>query len=261
MAKAAKGAATARALMDQVVSDAAGEGDDGPATQPGRPHPTDPAWTGWVLAQLHESEVWETDDGRRLPYAKGLRRFARTHLVIDESTSDVRGLLNTGDGPTVAVVHTIVLAERVAGLPLRASGVACRGPFNLDDRMQSYPAEVADTVAEARALTRLLGLSVVTKDEIKGSPLPATLQQGATISAAQAKQLEKLLKVANLGVPGFLAAGKKSLGRLEDMPTERFFLVCKYLDGYARRLAAGEQTDDDERVRRESGPYDAAWRG
>jgi hypothetical protein len=87
------------------------------------------------------------------------------------------------------------------------------------------------------------------------------VQQSVRLSAAQCKQLEKLLKVADLGVPGFLASGKRPLARMEDMPTESFFLVCKFLDGYAKRLAADQLTEEDERIRRASGSYDAGWRG
>ena len=254
MAKSKPKTAQALDVLNQVVPEA---GDDAEVPVLLAPHPTAREWTDWVLAQLRDDEAWESDDGRRLPYAKGLRRFARTFLNIAESVSRVASVSDAGGGLTVAVEHTIQLAEPFEGLPMRVSGVCCRGPGNLSNHMSSYPAEVADTVAEGRALTRLLGLSVVTKDELKGdASLPSAVQTSSLITPAQVLQLRKLRKVADLDPNGFVAmATNPPLTRLEDMSSERFQRAAKFLSEYSSRRQTGAATPDDERVASECGPY------
>ncbi len=238
-----------RDLLDEVTPVA--DEDAGATEAVAVPHPSSPLWTSWVLSQLEDDEAWESEDGRRLPYTKGLRRFVRSLLSVDESVSRVVEVTDLDGQLAVTVEHTIQLASPYDGLPRRVTGVSCRMPANLNDRMVIFPAEVADTVAEGRALTRLLGLTVVTKDEVKGDPaMPLAVQTSARVTPAQVLSLKKLLKVANLGVEGFLKSGRFPLARIEDMPAEVYFRTCKFLAAYHARRQKGEAPADDETLAR-----------
>ena len=256
-------------VLDTVVPEGPGGRPAAPDDPPlDRPSPTSPDWTPWVLAQLEDGEKWEGEDGRVLPYTKGLRRFARALFAEGGMRTDVQvhPPLSNGDGqpPTVLVVHHIELFDPPPGVPHAAAGVACRGPFNVNGKAANFPGETADTVAEGRALTRLLGLNTITKDEMgagKADELPAAVPLSPTISAAQLKQLEAICRRANVNPAGLPGAGKtRSFDRVENMQATVFFRLAKYLDDVMKRRAAAVLTADDEQFLSKAGPFDPNWR-
>lgn len=253
-------------VLDEVVPEGAPGGPPPPPDEAplGRPSPTSPDWTPWVLAQLEDGEKWEGEDGRVLPYTKGLRRFARQFLQLEASEAVVHSVI-PGDGPpTVTVVHHLRVEGPPPGIPSSVSAAATRGPFNVNGKAANFPGETADTVAEGRALTRLLGLNTITKDEMgagKADELPAAVPVSATISSAQLRQLESICRRANVNPAGLPGAGKrKTFARVEEMSTEVFWKLAKYLDDVMKRRAAGGLTADDEQFLSKAGDFDPNWR-
>ena len=142
--------------VEDVVGIKAGEHDI--IVDPSRPLMTDPTWQDYVMGFFEKSEMY---DGK--PKVQGLRRVAE--LLLGEITFsgpvNVYPSTNENAPGRATVTFAVEFESRV-----RFSDVADVWHGNTDDMIAVFPAAMASTRAEARALRKALRLSIVSADEL-----------------------------------------------------------------------------------------------
>jgi hypothetical protein len=119
-------------------------------------------WTPWVLSQLADDEFFNGN-----PKVDGLRRIANKILgdIVESKTE----LQFSPSGKMIAAVVTVTFNNN--GSFHRISGAADAGDHSLDEKYKKYPAAMAETRAEGRALRKALRLKgVVASEEIAEPP-------------------------------------------------------------------------------------------
>ncbi len=231
--------------------------------EPDRPLQTDEGWTEWVLSQLSDDEVYETERKTKHPTVAGLRRFIDKNFNIHSSVSNVNGVfINSGDPyPTSTVVHKLrVSPNNIAPIGYENSitewsGCATAGPFNNNVKF-TYPTECAETRAKGRAYTSLLGLKTCTKDEIN----EITTKVSRTITAPQIKQLDTFCKRLNIDVIKYINSGAAKYKKIEDVPSNKYNEMFDYLNLVQQAQHDKKLTEKDkERLESYTG-YNPNWR-
>ena len=116
--------------------------------------------------QLRPDEIIEKD-GTKLVLIKGLRRIADENKLISNTNVDITVIplsMNDRDFPYVAATYTI--SSQVEDKTVNFVGTADAWIGNTDEQVSAYPAAVAETRAESRALKRLLNINILCESEI-----------------------------------------------------------------------------------------------
>ncbi len=127
------------------------------------PTPSDPEWTDYVVSLLSDNELY-----KGLPTANGLRRVCeRLYGEIIESQTEV--LSNQSNlARYAAVKHTIVVRDDT-GVIKRVSACVDGYSNDLPVPFNKHLIATLDSKAEAKALRRLLKLTIVSFEEVDQS--------------------------------------------------------------------------------------------
>lgn len=210
-----------------------------------------PLWTEYILDQLNENEVWVDEKGQRYPRVKGLRRIMGVLFPYGwESTSKVHSVIPGNKMPTVTVVHTISVNPTNPfdrGFATTSSGVATCGEHNLDTNFP-YPAESAETRARGRAYVNLLGLNVVTKEEIVKN-VQKSEDEASCDDSKITVTVQKLLSVRckRIGVDAlsFVNIGKVKYDALSSVDQKKYNEMNKELNRIEQAITIVENNGKD----------------
>jgi hypothetical protein len=146
---------------------------------------TSPEWQNYVLSQFSPDELYQ---GKH-PNVNGLRRVVE--LVIGPiisgrvNTKDVTYHDSYGGGFRVTAEYEITIMSKTGEVVF--SSVADAGPDNTDKIYRRYPAAMAETRAEARALRKALKIQVAASEELskvaEEDDEPASSVQVSTIKS------------------------------------------------------------------------------
>lgn len=113
---------------------------------------------------LRDNEIIEKD-GKKLVLIGGLRRLAHEYGLVVETKADVQVLAlarpNGAQVPYAVVTYTIIDIDNYSFV-----GTGDAWADNMNDTVALYPAAVAETRAESRALKRLLRINLLCESEI-----------------------------------------------------------------------------------------------
>jgi hypothetical protein len=136
----------------------------------------DPAWTDWVLDQLWDNEFVVKEDGKRYPKADGLRRVF--HNVVGPIISMTRSVAQApaasmeNDYSGMATIR-VSLTYKLNDLPDQIcvyDEVADCYDGNTIRPYSLHPSATASTMAEGRALRKIMNLKVLTIEEMSAPP-------------------------------------------------------------------------------------------
>jgi len=199
---------------------------------PEPPHIGDVKWTEYVLSRLTDKEK---DKGN--PKVDGLRRIIE--VVFGEI---INSYPNTVQSPTkengyTAVVEHILLIER-NGRVEKYGGVADAGLHNTDAPYSKFPAAVAETRAEGRALRRALRLAVVTAEELSEINAPAAISMTGEeqINNNQIQMINSVCKRCDINIPQLFTSLLGEAYNIGSISSENAKLVIKSLQEYQQNL-------------------------
>ena len=147
-------------------------------------------------SQLNDDEIGK-DDGTEFVFLKGLRRLAKLKGIVaeDHQLGNVIVLKRPDTGaeyPFVQVKYTVQFEDGSV-----FSDVADAHTFNVQGVFSAYPTAMAATRAEARALRKALGISLVAKEELGADKdTIANLRNEST--PAQHKVIRNLMKTRGI---------------------------------------------------------------
>jgi hypothetical protein len=147
-------------------------------------------------SQLNDDEIGK-EDGTEFVFLKGLRRLAKIKGIVAEShvLGNVVILKRPDNGneyPFVQVQYTVVFQDGTT-----FSDVADAHTFNVQGVFSAYPTAMAATRAEARALRKALGISLVAKEEL-GAARDTIANMRNESTPAQMRVIKNLMKTRNI---------------------------------------------------------------
>lgn len=223
------------------------------------PSRVDANWSDFLMSKLTDSELYyqhnqDGSKGMAYPKVAGLRRLTLAYLglIINSGIkSFIPPSLSMVDGKLIqqyaTIVYEVVVKQHSDGTSLTYSEIADAHPqFNLDKLVSGHPSPTAATRAEARALRKMLGLTVTSAEEIQGGGkdvaemLNKTGNSEATdenrIHNDQINFINKLTKKLNIDVLK-LTKGKK----LELIDREQAQNICAELVSWNKNKNTPEE--------------------
>lgn len=202
------------------------------STEPPTPRIGDVKWTEYVLSLLTDKEK---DGGN--PKVDGLRRIIEVVFgeVIDSYPNTMQS--PTKENGYTAVVEHILVVER-NGRHEKYGGVADAGLHNTDAPYSKFPAAVAETRAEGRALRRALRLAVVTAEELSqiDAPLPVSMTGIDMINTTQIQMINSVCKRCDINVTKLLTSLFGEAYNIGSITSENARTVIKSLQEYQQNL-------------------------
>ena len=222
------------------------------------PSRVDTNWSDFLMSKLTDSELYyqRNQDGTRgtgYPKVAGLRRLTLAYLGLIVNSgikSFVPPSLSLIDNKLIqqyaTVVYEVVVKQHSDGTLLTYSEIADAHPqFNLDKLVSGHPSPMAATRAEARALRKMLGLTVTSAEEIQGGGKDVAEMLSKTVNDAtdenrihndQINFINKLAKKLNIDVLK-LTSGKK----LESIDREKAQDICAELVSWNKNKNTPEE--------------------
>ena len=142
--------------------------------------------------QLTDDEVGR-DGSTEFEFLKGLRRLAKLKGIVKEAhtfgATVVMKRPDTGaDYPFVQMMYQVEFADGTVW-----TDVADAHTFNVQGVFSAYPTAMAATRAEARALRKALGISLVAKEELGANTEDVAAMRNESTSA-QERVIKNLMK-------------------------------------------------------------------
>ncbi len=172
-----------------------------------------------------------SDNGIQFVYLKGLRRLAKLKGIIHERHPFINvATLRRPDGveyPFVQASYEVTFRDGST-----FSDVADAHTYNLEGVFSAYPTAIAGNRAEARALRKALGISMVAKEELGADPDKVASFRNE-ITSAQKKVINTLMKTR--GVTNQIDVIKNSSKRedvvdISELSFDEAKLAVKYLN-------------------------------
>lgn len=219
------------------------EEDNKPTPHKFDPRPGDEAWEEFVLSKLTSKEI----DDKGHPSTAGLRRIAPRLLgkIIDSGPITVFNP-EQGNDHRATIIYELVYINKYfvkeedhpEEKVIRVREVSDAWEHNIDgDVFKKFPAAIASTRAEGRALRKALLLSVAVKEEISEETfVPVSATQDGPIKDTQVHTIDNLCKRYDLSVQGLIEWGKDA--SIKEVTRERGQAIIKWLNNKDKRDAA-----------------------
>jgi hypothetical protein len=156
----------------------------------------DPEWTAYVMGQLWDNELVIKSENERYPKADGLRRIF--HSVVGRIVSMERAVIQVpnpnfekGDSGIATVKVIVKYLEGNEGPVYTYEEVADCYDGNTIQPFCLHATATASTMAEGRALRKIMNLKVLTIEEMSAPPKNNNSNRGNTSDIQPIKEHQK----------------------------------------------------------------------
>ena len=190
------------------------------------PKMTDKNWTTYVLSLMEDDEIYNG-----LPKAEGLRRICRLLIGEPESTPvPLQMLFEKGKLVSCvmqAKIRIICKDKNDYDISREYSDVAEVNTSNTKEDFLPYFASAAFTKAEGRTLKKILGLKILTAEEV-----PSNYFDKQDINSNQIAHIDLFCKKNNIDVLKFINSSTKKYEKIDNVSFETAGKMIKELNEY-----------------------------
>lgn len=203
------------------------------------PNPSSAEWTKYFMSQLETNEL---EDG--YPSAHAIRRVTKKiYADILSSESEYLGVTPFG---SVVVKHILVVRRYSDDQTLEVSACVDVHPNKLASPFNDHPVATACTSAEGKALRRLLGIQIYSKEEAGSNVKDQEIDMADTVKKISDQQILVMNTLAernNINVAALVKTiVNKKLKNVYDITNSEARLIVDQLSEYGRVKAPVEHT-------------------
>lgn len=198
--------------------------------------PGDPDWTQFLLSELHEDELAQTDDGEPVVKVNGLRRLTEKHLgrIVEQNVNIVQTPNPDNQWTATSVVRVTV--EHPATMMLTSiSDAADCSLLNSDKKFSKFPTSMATTRAEARVLRKLLKINVVSEEEMLDND-DEDFDNPGGIQDPQIHMVNAMCTKLGINPQAFVSMGRRKLSDIAEASYREAQQMIQVLNEYQQNV-------------------------
>ena len=198
--------------------------------------PGDPDWTQFLLSELYDDELAQTDDGDPVVKVNGLRRLTEKHLgnILDQDVGVVQA--PNADNQWTATVVVAITIEKHNGNVFRMSDAADCSIINSDKKFSKFPTSMATTRAEARVLRKALKINVVSEEEMLDND-DVDFDNAGSILEPQVHMINAMCSRIGVNTREFVGLGKRKLNDIADATQREAANMIQVLNEYQQNTS------------------------